>query len=123
MINVFCSVISVVVAFGFFEVVNGLITGQIGLHPAYTEPACIVGLFLITFIVLRTLADTYLRGNVKLPAIVDFAGGGVCGLINAQFIGRHDRHWRDDAPTRRTGAGVLTLRACGTASLTRSTRS
>lgn len=88
LINLFCTVISVVVALGFYEALNEFITGQFGLHPAYTEPICLVGLFIITIIVVRTLADNYVRGNVKVPAAVDWAGGAVCGFINAQlFVG------------------------------------
>lgn len=87
-INVFCTIISVVVALGFYEAVNDLITSNFGLHPGYTEPICLVGLFLVTIIVVRTLADNYIRGNVKVPAIVDWGGGAVCGFINAQlFVG------------------------------------
>lgn len=88
LINVVCTITSVAIALGFFEAVNGYITGSFGLHPGYTEPACLVGLFLVSVIVLRTLADNYIRGNVRVPMVVDWAGAGVCGLINAQlFVG------------------------------------
>jgi hypothetical protein len=86
LINVFCSVVSVTVALGFYEALNDLITAQIGLHPGYTEPACLVGLFLVAFIATRTLADNYVRRGVRLPAGLDWAGGAVFGLINAQFL-------------------------------------
>ena len=88
LINVFCSIVSLVVAFGFYEALNSFVTGKFGLHPAYTEPVCLVGLFLITIIVVRTLADNYIRGNIKLPMAIDFGGAGACGFINAQiFVG------------------------------------
>jgi len=88
LINVFCSIVSVAVALGFYEALNGFITGSFGLHPAYTEPACLIGLFIISMIVLRTLADNYIRGNVRVPAALDWGGASVCGLINAQlFVG------------------------------------
>jgi len=87
-INVFCSIVSVVVALGFYEALNDLITRSSGLHPGYTEPACLVGLFILTMAVTRTLADNYIRGNVKLPMAVDWGGAAVCGFINAQlFVG------------------------------------
>ena len=86
LINVFCTVLSVAVAFGFYEALNGFVTAQFGLHPAYSEPVCLVGLFLVTLIVTRTLADNYIRGNVKLPAALDWGGAAVCGFINAELI-------------------------------------
>lgn len=87
-INVFCTVISVSVALGFYEALNNFVTSQVTLHPAYTEPACLMVLFIATIIVTRTLADNYIRGNVKVPAVVDWGGGAVCGFINAQlFVG------------------------------------
>ena len=87
-INVFCSIVSLCVALGFFEALNGLITGQFELHPGYTEPICLVGLFIIAMIVTRTLADNYIRGNVRVPMAVDWGGAAVCGFVNAQiFVG------------------------------------
>jgi len=87
LINVFCTVTAVLVAFGFFEALNAYLT-SFGLHPAYTEPACLIGLFIITVVVLRTLADNYIRGNVRVPMAVDWGGAAICGFINAQlFVG------------------------------------
>ena len=88
LINVFCTIASAVIAFGFYEALNGFITKSFELHPGYTEPVCLIVLFIVSIVVLRTLADNYIRGNVKLPAVVDWAGAGVCGFINAQiFVG------------------------------------
>jgi hypothetical protein len=84
LINVFCSIVAVVIAFGFLGPVNELLTAQ-GLHPGYTEASALVGLFVVSLAVLRYLADTLLRGNVRLPMYVDWVGGGLCGLINAQL--------------------------------------
>jgi hypothetical protein len=87
-INAFCAIASAAIAFGFYEAVNDLVTKSFALDPGYTEPICFVALFLISVVALRTLADNYIRGNVKLPAALDFAGAAVCGFINAQiFVG------------------------------------
>ena len=85
-INVFCTIVSLTVAFGFFEPLNDLVTANVGIPPTYCEPACLIVLFLISFLVLRTLADNYIRGNVRVPMAVDWGGAAVCGLINAQLI-------------------------------------
>ena len=85
LINVFCTISAVLITFGFYEPLNDFITLKIALSPAYTEPICFLLLFVVSVIVLRTLADNYIRGNVKLPMPVDVAGAGLCGFINAQL--------------------------------------
>ena len=63
---------------------NIYLVGQ-GLHPAYSEPAAFVGLFVVSLALLRYLADTFLRGNVRLPDMADWVGGGLLGFVNAQI--------------------------------------
>ncbi len=86
LINVFCTIASVAVAFGFYEKVTDLVTANVGLSPAYTAPCALVLLFIIAFAILRTLADNYIRGNVRIPAALDWAGATLCGIINAELI-------------------------------------
>ncbi len=82
-INVFCSIVAAAIAFGFFGPLTALLAAQ-GLHPAWTEPSVFVGLFVVALAALRFAADNYIRGNVRLPMLVDWIGGAVCGLFNAQ---------------------------------------
>jgi hypothetical protein len=84
-INVFCSLAALAVAFGYAELLNDLLTGTFHLHPAYTEPLALALLFAVTLLILRVLADNFLRGNVRVPMYLDWAGGAVCGFINAQI--------------------------------------
>ncbi|MCK4343045.1 MAG: CvpA family protein, partial [Phycisphaerae bacterium] len=84
-INVFCCIVALAVAFGFAEPVNDLLTGTAHLHPGYTEPFTLVLLFVITLLVLRLLADNLIRGNVRVPMYVDWGGGAVCGFVIAQI--------------------------------------
>lgn len=84
-VNVFCAVAALAVAFGYGEMVNDLLTGTLHLHPSYTEPCAYVLLYVITLLVLRLLTDNYLRGNVKVPMYIDWAGGAVAGFIIAQI--------------------------------------
>ncbi len=86
LINVVCTIASVAVAFGFYEKVTDLATAQLGLSAAYAAPAALVLLFVITFALLRYLADNYIRGNVRIPAALDWGGAVVCGIVNAQLI-------------------------------------
>lgn len=86
LINVFCAIIALCVAFGFFEPLTHFVTGQFtGLHPAYVEPIVLVTLFLGTVTLLRSLGDNYLRRGIRVPQAVDFAGAAVFGFITAQI--------------------------------------
>jgi hypothetical protein len=85
LINLFCVMISVAVAFGFYESLNLWATEATGLAPGYVEPCCLVGLFLITLTALRTAADNLIRGNVHVPQWMDWSGATICGFINAQL--------------------------------------
>lgn len=85
-IHVCCCILAALVAFGFFEPLTLLLTKEAGLHPAYTEPCCLLLLFVVTLIVLRTAADNLLRGNVQLPQYVDTGGAIVLGFIGAEIV-------------------------------------
>ncbi|MFH1747869.1 MAG: CvpA family protein [Planctomycetota bacterium] len=84
LIDVFCAIVAMVVAFGCIDAVNELVVGQ-GLHPAYSLPVCFILLFAVTHIVLRVAADNLIRGNIRLPRMLDWVGGGICGFIIAQI--------------------------------------
>ena len=83
-INVVCVVLSMVVALGGFEWCTDLVTGQFGWSPTYMTPICFVGLFVVTLTILRLATDNLIRGNVFVPSLVDWIGGGLCGFVIAQ---------------------------------------
>jgi len=85
LINAFCAIIAAVVALGYSEALNGLITKQTGLHPSYSEPACLIVLFIITLVVLRVAVDRGIRGNVRVPMYLDWGGGAVAGIVIGQI--------------------------------------
>lgn len=84
MINVMCTITAVCIAFGYFEPLNDFLTLSMGWHPGYTLAASFVLLFVVSLIILRTLADNFIRGNVRFPQYVDWGGAAVCAFINAQ---------------------------------------
>ncbi|MBI5863841.1 MAG: hypothetical protein HZB38_04920, partial [Planctomycetes bacterium] len=77
--------VSVAVSFGFYEATNDWATKAFELSPAYAEPCCLMGLFLVSLIVLRSAADNLIRGNVHVPQWMDWGGASVCGFVNAQL--------------------------------------
>ncbi len=83
MIMAVCSIVSAVVAFAFFEPLNDWASTFV--HPNYSAPGCFVLLFIVTLIVLRVAFDNLIRGNVRVPAIADWAGGAFCGFISAML--------------------------------------
>lgn len=85
LINAFCAIVAMVVALGFWEPLNDWLTGDMQLHPGYTEPFALALLFLVTLLVLRLLADNFVRGNVRVPMYVDWGGGAICGFVIAQI--------------------------------------
>ncbi len=77
----FLSVVACMLAFGFHEEVQSLwgdtIDASVGL------PLAMMLIFLISLALLRVLTDKMIPDNVRMPAMVDRAGGGVFGF----FIG------------------------------------
>ncbi len=84
-INVFCTITALAVAFGCAEPLTRAVAGNLPVPPEYVVPAALVLLFVVTLLVLRILADNVIRGNVRVPMYVDWAGGAVCGFVNAQI--------------------------------------
>ncbi len=83
-INLFCTIVSLAVTFGFWAPLNAFLTSQ-GLHPSYSTACAFVLLFLVSTLVLRSIADAYIRGNVRVPLMVDWIGGGLCGFLIAEL--------------------------------------
>lgn len=81
LINVFCAIVAAAVALGCFEAVNDFATTTMGIHPSYSGPGSLIVLFLLTHLILRYAADTFLRGNVRVALPADIAGGIICGFV------------------------------------------
>ena len=85
MIMVMCSIVAAVVALGFFEPLNDFASQYIK-HPNYAAPGVLVASFLLTLIILRLVADSLLRGNIRLPRYLDLGGSIACGFVSAQIV-------------------------------------
>jgi hypothetical protein len=87
LINTVCTIISMVVAFGFFEPLSEWLAGTIGGGTAatYAAPVVLVMLFVLTLLTLRLVADNTIRGNVSIPPLVDWLGGAALGFVTAQI--------------------------------------
>jgi hypothetical protein len=52
----------------------------------YTQPICFMGTFLLSLVILQTLANYLYPPRLVLPRLVDVVGGSVLGLLNAYFL-------------------------------------
>src|SRR5439155_19770597 len=52
-----------------------------GKAPEYSGALCLVAIFAVVYIGLRTLFDMAIPGMVRLPVAVDRVGGGAMGLV------------------------------------------
>jgi hypothetical protein len=80
----FCTLASAAVALGFYEPLTAALISSLGVSGGYAGACVLFGLFVISLTVLRAAADNLIRGNVHVPPWLDWAGGGVCGFVNAQ---------------------------------------
>jgi len=77
------TIVALMVAFGYYEPLAGLMTEYI---PEYAHATALVALFAVTLTVLRLLTDKFIPGNVQFPMPVDRAGGGLLGLLTGLLL-------------------------------------
>ncbi|HYO07527.1 MAG TPA: hypothetical protein VER17_01020 [Tepidisphaeraceae bacterium] len=78
-----CAAAAATVALGYHEsVVLGLLGGAAG---DYANAMVLMGLFAGGYLLLRTLMDKMVPGQISIPHTLDKVGGGIVGLIAATF--------------------------------------
>jgi hypothetical protein len=78
-ISAVLAVVSVCVAFAFYESLAESISG--GKFDDQAQGICLIALYALTYIVLRVLFDAAVPGNIRVPAIADKIGGAVFGVV------------------------------------------
>ncbi|HZZ44122.1 MAG TPA: hypothetical protein VFE58_14390 [Tepidisphaeraceae bacterium] len=77
--------ISAALALSYYEpVVNNLLGGK---FPDNAPAMMLCILFIAIYITLRTIFDTFVPGNLRLPVLADKIGAGVMGVIAGLFAG------------------------------------
>src|SRR5437762_860960 len=77
------AVLAAVIAVAYQDaVVTGLLKGKIA---DYATGMVLVALFALLYIILRTMFDNLVPGNLRLPVMVDRIGGGIMGFIAGVF--------------------------------------
>src|SRR5262245_48483034 len=77
-------VIAAMLAFCFYEKVHGLWGEALG--EGLGHPLALMLIFLISIVVLRLLTDKYVKGNVRIPVVLDRIGGGVGGFFSGMIL-------------------------------------
>jgi hypothetical protein len=82
-ISAILTVLSAAIAFSYHEpVVESLLGGKVADE---AHAMVLLALFGISYIVLRTIFDNVVKGNVRFPAAIDKAGAVIMGLVVAVF--------------------------------------
>jgi len=77
------AVFAAVLAFSYHETIVEKLLG--GMFPDYIEPAVLLVLFMVIYLVLRSTFDSLVPGNVRVPVAVDKAGAAISGLVAGIF--------------------------------------
>lgn len=77
------AIISAVLAFSLHETIVEKFLG--GKMADYAHALVLLALFGLIYLILRTIFDNFVKGNVRVPAAMDKAGAVVMGLIAAAF--------------------------------------
>src|SRR6476620_6623566 len=77
------AIIAAALAISFHEqVVMSLLGGKMA---DFANAMVLVGIFALVYILLRTLTDKAVPGQIRLPVIVDRIGGGAMGVVAGVF--------------------------------------
>lgn len=77
------SIIAAMVALGYHEMMADMVNG--GKFSDYAIAVCLVSIYAIVYIVLRTLFDAAVPGNLRFPLLVDRIGAAAMGVVAGVF--------------------------------------
>src|SRR5688572_18657811 len=82
-ISAVIAVVAAVVAVGYYET---LVEGPFnGMSPDWMPALSLLGLFALTYVILRSIFDKAVPGQLQIPAVLDKVGGAVMGLVAGAF--------------------------------------
>ena len=82
-ISAVIAVFAAVVAVGYYET---LVEGPFNaMSPDWMPALSLLGLFALTYVILRTIFDKAVPGQLQIPAVLDKVGGAVMGLVAGAF--------------------------------------
>ena len=82
-ISAVLSIVAAVIALAYHETLTeGLL---LGVAPDWMPALVILGLYALTYVILRTLFDKLIPGQIQLPAVMDKVGGAAMGVVAGVF--------------------------------------
>ena len=82
-LSAICAVVSAIVALSYHET---LLEGPLAnMSPNWMPTITVLGLFGLTYVILRTIFDKLIPGGIMLPAMLDKVGGALMGLVAGGF--------------------------------------
>jgi uncharacterized membrane protein required for colicin V production len=84
LINCVLTVLAAMLAFGFYEDVYQW--QLMAYQPDHGRAIALIAIFVISLLLLRTIVDKLITGNLRFPIYVDRTGGGIFGFITAMLI-------------------------------------
>lgn len=79
------TILAAVLAFSWHESIAENFLLKNATLPNAADAAVLVALFALIYIILRTIFDKAIPGNIQLPAALEKTGGAVMGLVAAAF--------------------------------------
>ena len=83
-ITCFLTILAAALAFGLYEDVY--YAALLDRQPDHGRAIALMAVFVVSLLILRTVFDLMITGNMRFPVLVDRIGGGVVGLFTAMLI-------------------------------------
>ncbi|MBP7933106.1 MAG: CvpA family protein [Phycisphaerae bacterium] len=83
-ISCFLTIMAVALAFGLYEDIYYAFLLE--RQPDHGRAFALMAVFILSLLILRTVFDMLITGNMRFPILVDRIGGGVVGLFTAMLI-------------------------------------
>ncbi len=80
------SLVAAITALNYYEPLAALLNDKVGIMNIGLKGISLLAIFIVTLLVLRTVSDQLIKGNMNFPLIIDRLGGGLCALVSSLTI-------------------------------------
>lgn len=86
LIHFLCAIAAGAIAFGFWEMLSMMLVdlsperGFFSFLEGIARGVSLIVPFVVVFILLRVITDKLVPANIRNSTVIDYAGGGICGL-------------------------------------------
>lgn len=83
-ISCFLTILAAALAFGLYEDIYYAVLLE--RQPDHGRAFALMAIFIVSLLILRTVFDMVITGNMRFPILLDRIGGGVVGFVTAMLI-------------------------------------